>query len=174
MEPEWIRVATGPGFWVIGFVLAGNALIQSCPFYRLSRRTGPRLRMGEGKTREAIRASFIASLGPAFGNFVGMTVLVLALGGAYAFARESAGVGSIMYELIAARAGAEAAGVSLTREGLTPPALLILCAYSVPTFFSGHLRAVRIKTIFSQTCSTPVCPQARSDVSHPADPPPLR
>jgi hypothetical protein len=55
-----------------------------------------------------------------------MTVLVLALGGAYAFARESAGVGSIMYELLAARAGAEAAGVPLTREGMTVPALLIV------------------------------------------------
>ena len=75
---------------------------------------------------EAVRASFITSLGPAFGSFVGMTVLVLALGGAYAFARESAGVGSIMYELIAARAGAEAAGVPLTREGMTVPALLTI------------------------------------------------
>ena len=126
MEPEWIKVATGPGFWVIGFIFAGNALTQSYLFYRLSRRTGARLRMGEGGTREAIKASFIASLGPAFGSFVGMTVLVLALGGAYAFARESAGVGSIMYELIAARAGAEAAGVPLTREGMTLPALLII------------------------------------------------
>ena len=126
MEPEWIRVATGPGFWVIGFIFAGNALIQSYLFYRLSRRMGTRLRMGEGGTREAIKASLIASLGPAFGSFVGMTVLVLALGGAYAFARESAGVGSIMYELIAARAGAEAAGVPLTREGMTLPALLII------------------------------------------------
>jgi hypothetical protein len=68
--------------------------------------------MNERTMDEAMKASFITSLGPAFGSFVGMTVLVLALGGAYAFARESAGVGSIMYELIAARAGAEAAGVA--------------------------------------------------------------
>lgn len=119
-------MATGPGLWIIGFIFAGNALLQSLLFFRLSRRTGARLQMGERGMNEAIKASFITSLGPAFGSFVGMTVLVLALGGAYAFARESAGVGSIMYELIAARAGAEAAAVPLTREGMTVPALLII------------------------------------------------
>jgi len=126
MQPEWLKAATSPGLWIIGFIFAGNALVQSILFYRLSRRVGARLQMGEAGVKEAIRASFIASLGPAFGSFVGMTVLVLALGGAYAFARESAGVGSIMYELIAARAGAEAAGVPLTREGMTLPALVII------------------------------------------------
>lgn len=126
MEPEWMTVATSPGLWIIGFIFAANALIQSALFYRLSRRIGARLQMGEAGMKEAIKASFIASFGPALGSFVGMTVLVLALGGAYAFARESAGVGSIMYELIAGRAGAEAAGVPLTREGMTVPALAII------------------------------------------------
>ena len=126
MEPDWLTVATSPGLWVIACVFAGNALIQSFLFYRLSRRVGIRLRITDGAMDEAVKASLITSLGPAFGSFVGMTVLVLALGGAYAFARESAGVGSIMYELIAARAGAEAAGVPLTREGMTTPALLII------------------------------------------------
>ena len=126
MEPEWMRAATSPGLWIIGFIFASNALIQSYLFYRLSRRTGARMQMGKKGMSEAVKASCIASLGPAFGSFVGMTVLVLALGGAYAFARESAGVGSIMYELIAARAGAEAAGVPLTREGMTLPALQII------------------------------------------------
>ena len=121
-----MKVATSPGLWIIGFIFAGNALIQSFLFYRLSWRIGTRLQMGEAGMKEAVKASFITSLGPAFGSFVGMTVLVLALGGAYAFARESAGVGSIMFELIAARAGAEAAGVPLTREGMTVPALLVI------------------------------------------------
>jgi uncharacterized protein DUF5058 len=126
MEPEWLKVATSPGLWIIACVFAGNALIQCFLFYRLSRRVGTRLQMNERAMDEAVKASFITSVGPAFGSFVGMTVMVLALGGAYAFARESAGVGSIMYELIAARAGAEAAGVPLTREGMTTPALLII------------------------------------------------
>jgi len=125
-QPEWLTIATGPGFWVIGFIFAANALIQSVLFARLARRVAGRLRMGELGLKTAVRASFVASVGPAFGSFVGMTVLVLALGGAYAFARESAGVGSIMYELLAARNGAQAAGVELTRESMTLEALVIV------------------------------------------------
>jgi MFS family permease len=112
--------------WVIAFFFAGNALIASYLFYRLAKKTGRRMKMKEEVMHEALKASFITSLGPAMGAFVGLTVMVLALGGAYAFARESAAVGSIMYELIAARFGAEAAGVPLTREGMTVNALPVI------------------------------------------------
>lgn len=126
MEPEWLRMASSSGMWVIAFFFAGNALIASYLFYRLAKKTGRRMKMKEEVMHEALKASFITSLGPAMGAFVGLTVMVLALGGAYAFARESAAVGSIMYELIAARFGAEAAGVPLTREGMTVAALPII------------------------------------------------
>ena len=126
MEPEWLRMASSAGMWVIAFFFAGNALIASYLFYRLAKKTGRRMKMKEEVMHEALKASFITSLGPAMGAFVGLTVMVLALGGAYAFARESAAVGSIMYELIAARFGAEAAGVPLTREGMTIAALPII------------------------------------------------
>jgi len=126
MEPEWLRMASSAGMWVIAFFFAGNALIASYLFYRLAKKTGRRMKMKEEVMHEALKASFITSLGPAMGAFVGLTVMVLALGGAYAFARESAAVGSIMYELIAARFGAEAAGVPLTREGMTVAALPII------------------------------------------------
>lgn len=126
MEPEWLRMASSAGMWIIAFFFAGNALIGSYLFYRLAKKTGRRMKMKEEVMHEALKASFITSLGPAMGAFVGLTVMVLALGGAYAFARESAAVGSIMYELIAARFGAEAAGVPLTREGMTVAALPII------------------------------------------------
>jgi hypothetical protein len=126
MEPEWLRIASGPGMWVVGFLFAGNALVCSYFFYRLAKKTGTRMKMKEEVMHEALKASFITSIGPAMGAFVGLTVLVIALGGAYAFARESAAVGSIMYELIAARFGADAAGVPLTREGMTVAALPII------------------------------------------------
>jgi len=126
VEPEWLRIVSGPGMWVVGFLFAGNALVCSYFFYRLAKKTGRRMKMKEEIMHEALKASFITSLGPAMGAFVGLTVLVIALGGAYAFARESAAVGSIMYELIAARFGADAAGVPLTREGMTVAALPII------------------------------------------------
>lgn len=126
MQPEWLRLASGPGMWIIGFIFAGSALVQSYLFYRLAVKTSKKLQMPQVAVSEALKASFITSIGPALGSFMGMTVLVIALGGAYAFQRESAGVGSIMYELIAARNGAEAAGVALTREAMTPGALAIV------------------------------------------------
>jgi hypothetical protein len=126
VEPEWLRMASSKGMWVISFIFAGNALVASWLFFRLARKTGRRMQMKEEVMRSALKASFITSVGPATGAFVGLTVMVIALGGAYAFARESAAVGSIMYELIAARAGAEASGVPLTREGMTVAALPVV------------------------------------------------
>jgi hypothetical protein len=64
MEPEWLKVASSPVLWIIGFIFAGNALVQSWLFYRLSRRVGARLRMSDGAMKEALRAAFVASLGP--------------------------------------------------------------------------------------------------------------
>jgi hypothetical protein len=118
MEPEWLKQATGLGMWFIGFLTAGNALLLTLLIYRQARKYGTKMGLRKEAMSESVKAALITSVGPALGIFVGMTVLVIALGGAVAFIRESAGVGSIMFELIAARAGAEAAGVDLTREGM--------------------------------------------------------
>lgn len=116
---EWLAVATSWVMWLIGFITASNASIQTLLFYRIAKRTGYKLKMKPEILRESLRAALITSIGPCMGIFVGMVTLVIAFGGAVAFIRESAGVGSIMFELIAARAGADAAGVPLTREGMT-------------------------------------------------------
>jgi hypothetical protein len=123
MEPEWLKQATGFGMWFIGFLTAGNALLLSFIIYRKAYQYGRKMGMKEQIMKESVKASYITALGPCLGIFVGMTVLVIALGGAVAFIRESAGVGSIMFELIAARSGAEAAGVQLTREGMSATGL---------------------------------------------------
>lgn len=118
MEPEWLKQATGFSMWFIGFLTAGNAFLLTVIIYRQARKNGLKMGLKDQVMRESVKASLITSIGPCMGIFVGMTVLVIALGGAVAFIRESAGVGSIMFELIASRAGAEAAGVKLTREGM--------------------------------------------------------
>jgi hypothetical protein len=123
MEPEWLKPATGFGMWFIGFLTAGNALLLSFVIYRKAFRYGRKMGMKEQSMKDSVKASYITALGPCLGIFVGMTVLVIALGGAVAFIRESAGVGSIMFELIASRSGAEAAGVKLTREGMSTTGL---------------------------------------------------
>lgn len=123
MELEWLKQATGFGMWFIGGLTAGNALLLSFLVYRQAHKYGLKMGLKAESMRESIKAALITSIGPCLGIFVGMTVLVIALGGAVAFIRESAGVGSIMFELIASRAGAEAAGVQLTREGMTSTGL---------------------------------------------------
>ena len=120
---DWWLAATSAGMWFIGFIAAGNALLQTFLFYGTIKRTGQKLQLKEISLKRAVSASLITSIGPCMGIFIGMFVLVVVLGGAVAFIRESAGVGSIMFELIAAKAGAEAAGAELTRGGMTGIAL---------------------------------------------------
>ena len=38
-------MATSPGMWIIGFIFAANALIQSYLFYRLARKTGTKMKI---------------------------------------------------------------------------------------------------------------------------------
>jgi len=119
LPEEWLAIATSWVMWLIGFITVGNALIQTLLFYRVIRRVGEKIKMKPGILKEGLRAALITSIGPCMGIFVGMVTLVIALGGPVAFIREGAAVGSIMFELISARTGAEVAGAQLTREGMT-------------------------------------------------------
>lgn len=115
----WTDLARSPILWIIGFITAGNALLQTLLFYRKTRETAQKIGMKRKILTDVIKTSVISSIGPSLGIFVGMFILVIAMGGAVAFIRESAGVGSIMFELYAAMMGAMAAGATLTAEGMT-------------------------------------------------------
>jgi len=146
LPEEWLVIAMSWAMWLIGFITMGNALIQSILFLRVARRAGAKLGLKPEVLRRALHAAFITSFGPCLGIFVGMVPLVIALGGAVAFIRESAGVGSIMFELIAARSGAEAAGVPLTREGMT----LLGLATILWTMAAGSVEWVIIGGVFTR------------------------
>lgn len=115
----WTDLAGNYILWIIGFITAGNALVQTLLFYRKTRETAQKMGLKREILKEVIKSSAISSVGPSLGIFVGMFILVIAMGGAVAFIRESAGVGSIMFELYAAMMGATAAGATLTAEGMT-------------------------------------------------------
>jgi hypothetical protein len=146
MEPEWLKYATGFGMWFIGCLTAGNALLLSFIVYKKAYRYGRKMGLKEHNIRESVKASLITALGPSMGIFVGMTVLVIAMGGAVAFIRESAGVGSIMFELISSRSGAEAAGVQLTREGMTAMGLSTI----LWTMATGSVAWVLVGGVFTR------------------------
>jgi hypothetical protein len=40
VDPEWLRMSSSPGMWIIAFIFAGNALVASFFFYRLAMKTG--------------------------------------------------------------------------------------------------------------------------------------
>jgi hypothetical protein len=45
VEPEWLRMASSTGMWIIGFIFAGNALVASYLFYRLAKKTGLKMKI---------------------------------------------------------------------------------------------------------------------------------
>jgi len=116
---DWYAIATSPIMWIVGIITAGNSLIQTTLFLRVARKTAPRIGLTGAQVSKALKTGVVASIGPSLGSFIGMIVLVLALGGPIAFIRESAGIGSIMYEMMMAKTAADAAGAPLTREGMT-------------------------------------------------------
>ena len=116
---DWLSIANGPILWIIGVITAGNSLVQTLLMFRHSRKTADKIGLKPGTVGKTIRVAALAAIGPSMGSFIGMVVLVLALGGAIAWIRESAGIGSIMFEFMIAQSGADAAGVALTREGMT-------------------------------------------------------
>ncbi len=110
---EWWAVANGPLIWISGFVIAGLATLGAIFMQMLAIRKGKEIGFGMDKVNEVRKATIITALGPGLGIVFGMLPLMIALSPGMAWLRESAGVGSIMYELITATQGAEAAGMEL-------------------------------------------------------------
>lgn len=124
---EWWRIANGPATWLGGFILAGLASLGAYLMYRKAYKVGLEIGLPEEKLREAIRASAITVIGPSSAIVVGMLAIIVSLSPGVAWLRESAGIGSIMYELATASFGAQAAGESLgpgmSERGFVRPSL---------------------------------------------------
>ena len=85
-----------------------------CHIYAIQAiREGKKIGFGKDKVNEVRRSTLITSIGPGLGIVFGMIPLMIALSPGVAWLRESAGVGSIMYELITASQGAAAGGMEL-------------------------------------------------------------
>ncbi len=126
MELEWLKVLSSPGMWIIAFITVGNSIIQTLLFFRVSKKTAVQIGLKKEVVGNTIKTAFVSAFGPAMSSFIGMVVLVAALGGAVAFIREGAGIGSIIFEFAIAGAGANAAGATLSREGMTLTAAAVI------------------------------------------------
>jgi len=110
---EWWKIANGPAIWLGGFILIGLATIGAYLMLARARKIAPKLGISDDRIKEAIKASAITVIGPSTAIVVGMLPLIVALSPGMAWLRESAGIGSIMYELITAQFGVRALGEEL-------------------------------------------------------------
>jgi hypothetical protein len=118
MNLEWLNILTSPGMWIIAFIVVGNSILETLLMFRISKATATKIGLKPDVVAKTIKTAAISSFGPAMSSFIGMIVLVAALGGAVAFTREGAGIGSIGFEFLIAGSGAAASGVTLSREGM--------------------------------------------------------
>ena len=103
---EWWAVANGPALWISGFILGGLAIVGAIFMQIQAINEGKKIGFGKDKVNEVRKSTLITSIGPGLGITFGMIPLMIALSPGVAWLRESAGVGSIMYELITASQGA--------------------------------------------------------------------
>lgn len=128
----WEEIANGPVIWLCGFILGGVASLGAYLMYRKARDAALQMGYSKERIREAVKASAITVIGPSLGIAVGMVALIVLLTPGIAWLRESAGIGSIMYELICSTFGAAAVGKELG-PGLTATEfMVVLAAMSVP------------------------------------------
>lgn len=128
----WEEIANGPMIWLSGFLLAGVASFGAYLMYRKAAETSLKMGWSKERIREAMIASAITAIGPALGMAVGMVALIIVLTPGIAWLRESAGIGSIMYELITATFGATAVGKELGPGLTNADFVVVLAAMSVP------------------------------------------
>lgn len=118
MDLEWLEILTSPAMWIIAFIIVGNSVVETLLMYRVSRKTASKIGLKPEMITKTIKTAIISALGPSMSSFIGLIVLVAALGGAVAYIREGAGIGSIMFEFMIAGSAANAAGATLSREGM--------------------------------------------------------
>ncbi len=128
----WEEIANGPVIWLSGFILGGVASLGAFLMYRKAKEVALKMGWSEEQIKEAVKASAITVIGPSLGISVGMVALIIVLTPGVAWLRESAGIGSIMYELITATFGAAAVGKKLGPELTPSDFMVVLAAMSVP------------------------------------------
>lgn len=128
-------MANSPWIWLTGFLLGGGISFFSFLMVRRAYKAGLKIGMKKEDLRKAFTASATTVIGPSLGILVTMLGLIIFLGPGMAWLRESAGIGSIMYELIVAMMGMSSA----TGESLTPG-----LAGNTPEAFAAALFAMSV------------------------------
>lgn len=151
---EWWAVANGPAIWISGFALAGVAIIAGILMQTQAIREAKKIGFGHDKVKEVRRATMVTCIGPCLGITFGMIPLLIALSPGMAWLRESAGIGSIQYELITATQGAAAVGEKLG-PGISVlafvSALFVMSTGGIPWIIMGMVYTPIAKTMVEKS-----------------------
>lgn len=141
---DYLQIANSPFMWLAAGLAVGLVLLQAFLFARKSYSTGLKIGMKKEQLNVAIRSSFIASLGPSVVILSGLLALLVTVGGPMAWMRLSY-IGSVMFELMAAAIGTEAAGVKMNIDPMTTQAF----ANALWTMITGSIGWIIFATLFA-------------------------
>lgn len=115
---EYLNIANSLGMWISCIPAVVLVIFQAALFFKKAWETGPKIGVTNDQMKEAVKSSFVASLGPSLVIVSGMVSLLASVGGPLAWMR-LAFIGSVMYELPAADRAASAAGCHLGTDDMT-------------------------------------------------------
>jgi len=139
---NYLEIANSPLMWLAAGLAVGLVLVQAFLFARKSYSTGLKMGLKQTQLNAAIRSSFIASIGPSIVILSGLLALLVTVGAPMAWMRLSY-IGSVMFELMAAAIGTEAAGVKMNIDPMTTTAF----ANALWTMITGSIGWIIFATI---------------------------
>lgn len=139
---NYLKIANSVPMWIAAGVAISLVVVQALLFLLKSRKAGKEIGLTEIQMKDAMKSSFITSVGPSIVILSGLLSLLVTVGGPMAWMRLSL-IGSVMFELMAAGFGTEAAGVRMGIDTMTEVAF----ANAVWTMILGSIGWVLFATL---------------------------
>ena len=116
MDNSYLQVANEFGLWVIALFMVSIVIVQALVFMKKAFKTGRNIGMTEEQLKSGLRSGIITSIGPSFAVLIGLVALMALVGAPMAWMRLSV-IGAVMFETMAANAGAVALGTKIGEAG---------------------------------------------------------
>lgn len=110
MNPEILKIANQPIFWILGAIPVCIAVIQSILYTKLSMKNAEHVGLDQSTCKKAFKSGLITSIGPSIGVFIVLVGLMSVIGGPMSWLRLSI-IGSAPLEIMHAEIGAKVMGV---------------------------------------------------------------
>ncbi|MDR1730635.1 MAG: DUF5058 family protein [Synergistaceae bacterium] len=120
-QSNYLETANSLWMWVAAGAAVLIVLIQAFLFAGKAYRTGLKIGLTRTQMGDAVKSSVITSIGPSCVILSALIALLVAIGGPMAWMRLSF-IGSAMFEMMAAGFGAQATGVTMGSDPMTPVA----------------------------------------------------